>query len=164
MITGNIIGAIIKNPDTIILRTDDGSEYAAAMTDEEVMLTADANDVRMGETFVSQKGVDTGEKDIPSYNTKEGYQFVPSGRAFEFIIKNCEYTKLQVLICKFDSSVANSVSTDRVSIDGKVYAVDSTDAIATVMVDSVNKKINLGISNDSETPYLIRYFTYKEIY
>lgn len=149
-----------------ILVDDNGTEVPAVFVDNDVHFTATPNDIRLGKTAVTEAGVTIGEKEIPSYITTEGCVAVPVGEKFEIPFHNnkCEYTKLQALICKFNSSYENSVETDRVSIDGKVYGVNSTDVLATVTVDSINKIIQFGMTNNSTVPYIIRYITYKEEY
>lgn len=163
-IVGSTIGVILKNPKTIILRNDDGNEYPATMTTEEVTLTANANDVRLGKTVVVQEGVITGEKEIPSYNTMEGAKLIMPGSEFRFSLTHYEYTKLQSLICKFNTSMSDSVSTDRVGINDNIYPTNSTNSISSITIDDSVKEVVFGITNDSDIPYIIRFFTYKEIY
>lgn len=145
---------------TYILVDEDGNEFPAVLTDELVTLTATANDVRKGTTAVTDTGVITGEKEIPAYHTTEGMVVVLTGK--DFVIpdmgKGCEFTKLQALIC------SSSVSTEKVCIDTKVYATNSTTVLSEVTVDTANEAINLGITNDTTESYVIRYFTYKEEY
>lgn len=146
--------------DTYILVDEDGNEYAAVMTEEPVALTATPNDIRIGTIAVTDDGVTVGEKEIPSYHTSEGMRVVMSGK--EFVIDNlgrhCEFTKLQALAC------LDSVSAQAVCINTKVYAVDSTEVLSEVTVDTESQVINFGITNDTTKPYVIRYFTYKEEY
>lgn len=148
---------------TYILVDESGNEYPAVAVSEETVFDATANDIRQGKVAVTDSGVTTGTKEIPAYYTSEGVQAVPGGSAFTITnMKNCEYTKLQALICKFNTSLSDSVATDKVSINDGVYAVDSTEIVATVTVDVENSTINLGITNEGTVPYVIRFFTYKE--
>lgn len=150
---------------TYILVDDTGAEALAVMNDNEVTLDATANDIRIGKVAATSNGVIVGEKIIPSYNTTEGGTIIPAGETMVIKLpRNYEFTKLQALICRFNTSITDSVFTDKVSIEGKVYPVNSTEQIATVIVDTSNKLINLGIKNESDTFIVIRYFTYKEIY
>ena len=75
-----------------------------------------------------------------------------------------DYTKLQVLICPYAGNINGSVATEKVAINDGLYAVNSTELLASVMKDNEKQEINFGITNDSGKIYLIRYFTYKEIY
>ena len=167
MIYGNTVGGSGGSGigKTFILQDEDGNELVGVVVDQNTIFDATANDIRAGKVAATMEGVTTGEKDIPAYNTSEGYKLIPVGSTVKITnLKNCEYTKLQVLLCKLNTQASDSVATEKVSIDGKVYAVNSTDAISTVTVEAANNAINLGITNDGEKPLIIRYFTYKEIY
>ena len=50
-----------------------------------------------------------------------------------------------------------------IAINNEVYVVNSTEAIATVIKDGESRQIDLGITNDSDKSYVLRYFTYKEV-
>lgn len=149
---------------TYILVDEAGNEVTAVMVEEETVFTATANDIREGTVAATETGVTVGTKEIPAYITNEGVVYIPSGYAFTIPLPGdkCEYTELQALICKFNTSIDNSVSTDRVSIKNNVYSVNSIETVATVTSELDNKVVNLGIVNDSSTPYVLRYFTYKE--
>ena len=153
-------------PKTYIFTDENGNEFLGTLVSQETIFDATENDVRAGKTFASYFGAKTGTKLIPSYVTQEGYAFVTANS--QFVIKMLEelhdYTKLQVLICPYNASIAKSVATEKVVINDGVYAVNSTELLATVTKDSENQHINLGITNDSGNLYLMRYFTYKEIY
>lgn len=149
---------------TYVLVDEAGNEVPAVYVDGDVFLTATRNDIRLGTTAITDNGIVEGEKYIPSYVTSEGYKAVPNGSKFTFHIDNYDYTKLQAIICPYDKSIAGSVASERVAIDGKVYPVQSTVSEASVTIDSNNELIDFGITNTSGKPYLIRYFTYKEIY
>lgn len=163
-IYGNMVGGA-GLAQTYILEDDNGNEIVGVVSDEEVVLDATENDVREGKTFASDLGVKTGEKEIPAYHTTEGVEFVPIGSDFEIVIQTAnryDFTKLQAIICAFNTSLSDSVFTDKVSINGEVYGVGSTESLATVTVDHDRKAIKLGITNNGTVPYVIRYFTYKE--
>lgn len=147
-----------------ILQDEDGTEYPAVLVDEETVFDATSNDIREGKVAATDLGVITGTKEIPAYITTEGYQVVPAGKPFTIRMRanRCEYTKLQVLICSYKSNLTNSVATEKVSINGKVYEVNSTDELSNVTVDVDNGQIDLGISNEDTSLRVIRYFTYKE--
>lgn len=165
MIIGNVVGGqpLVKS---YILEMEDGTEIPAVLTSKEVVFTATPNDIRVGKVAASGNGVTVGEKIIPSYNTIELARYVPNGS--EFIIPLSEldmydYTKLQVIICKFGTSIENSVSAQKVAILDKVYDVGSDRVLSTVIKDGNTKSIKLGITNNSGHPCVIRCFTYKEI-
>lgn len=165
---GDIGVAPADGTQTYILRTPAGEEVAAVLVEEATVFTATANDIREGTVAATESGVTTGTKVIPSYNTSEGYVLIPSGKEFKITalqaLDKYDFTKLQVIICPYAGSVKGSVSAEKVVIDEKVYPVNSTDSLATVVRDSATKSINMGISNDSSSLYLLRYITFKEIY
>lgn len=143
--------------------TEDGEEFAQLTTQEEVELTATANDIRLGTTAVTENGVITGEKDIPSYHTVQGVSFIGANTAFlmKFYDNKYDYTKLQAMTAPFNESLTKSVAVDRVVIEDSVYLPGSTEPISTVTKDDENKSINFGIMN-GDSPSVIRYFTYRE--
>ena len=151
-------------PATYILVDEDGNEVPAALVDEKVDLSATANDIRLGTTAVTAEGLTEGTKDIPAYHTTEGKIDILPGEAIEIHMYSdkCEYTKLQALICEFGGTLQDSVATVKVSIDGKVYEVNSFDPVASVTVDTDKQTINFGMHNESDAPLVVRYFTYKE--
>lgn len=153
-------------PKTYIFVDENGKEVAGVLVEEKTIFDATVNDVREGKVFAGDTGVKTGEKVIPSYHTEAGYTIIPNGSSFTipFTDERYDYTKLQAIICPYNTSVADSVAADKITINDGVYAVNSAELIATITKDSENKTINLGITNNSGKDYLLRYFTYKEIY
>lgn len=152
-------------PQTYILVDDAGNEIPAVLTEEEVPITATANDIRLGTTAITSTGITAGEKDIPSYVTSEGYKMITPGSTFEISLAKelHQYTKLQAIFCPYNSSIANSVEAEKIAIDNSVYPAQSTMRESTINVVDPNI-IDFGITNTSNVPWLIRYFTYKEVY
>lgn len=163
MIYGNSIGGVGLER-TYILVDEKGNQVPAVMVDNETVLDATANDIRKGKVAVNYSGVTTGTKEIPAYYTMEGAKYVPAGSPFVVTLQRYNYTKLQALVCVYNTSLSDSVATEKVSINGKVYAANSSEEIATVTIDDENSQINLGITNNEDTPRIMRYFTYKEEY
>lgn len=164
MIYGNCIGGVGLER-TYILVDENGNEYPAVMVDKETVFDATSNDIRIGKTAATSTGVTVGTKEIPSYQTTEGYKLIQPGS--EFILSDFQYynyTKLQVIICAFDTSVENSTSANVVCFDGKVYVANSASVLSTVSIDDDTRSIKLGLVNDGDIPYVMRYFTYKEEY
>ena len=143
--------------------TEDGEEFAQLSSQEVVELTATANDIRLGATAVTEKGVITGEKDIPSYHTMQSIRAIRPNQPFvlTFNDKQYDYTKIQAMTAPYNENLSNSVAVDRVVIDDSVYPIGSTESISTITKDDENKAINFGIMN-GDTPSVIRYFTYRE--
>ena len=159
-----LMGVGADDVSTYILVDENGVEYPAVLVDEEVTLTATTNDIRIGTTAVTEEGFVTGEKEIPAYHTTEGSKFVTNGSELILPILDYDFTKLQAIVCAFNTSQSDSVAANKVVINGSVYPVQSTTAEATVSVDDTNKYIDLGLTNDSGSPVIIKYFSYKEIY
>ena len=158
-ILGNATGGF-GFPKTYIITDSDGNELLATYVESETIFTATDNDVREGMVYASDNGVSEGTKVIPSYHTSEGMVAVTPGKDFVIKIlgKECDFTKLQALFC------TNSVSVDKVCINTKVYPVNSTTILSEVSVDTINQIVNFGITNEGTTPYILRYFTYREEY
>lgn len=157
---------IMTTAKSFILEMPDGTEIPAVLVDHETVFTATPNDIREGKVAATGDGVTIGEKIIPSYHTSEFARYIPVGSKFEIPLPNLDlydYTKLQVIICRFDTSIKDSVLSEKVAMLDKVYNVGSNDALATVIKDANTKSIDLGIINDSDHPCVIRIFTYKEI-
>ena len=162
-ISGNMVGMYSSIGKTLIFVDESGNELTGVITDKVQVFTAGDNDVREGMVYASNDGISTGTKEIPAYYTYEGVVAIPVGK--EFKIANAtdfDYTKLQVLICAYNSSMNNSVSTEKVSINNKVYNVGSVDVLSEVTTDASSKTIHLGITNNGSYPCVMRYFYYKE--
>ena len=157
-----------EEPNAYILIDEDGNEIPAVFVTEETVFDATANDIRLGKTAATEDGIVTGEKVIPGYITTEGARLISAGSSIT--IPNCDtsindydYTKLQVIVCAYNTDMSDSVSAEKVCINDKVYNVNSTDSMASVTKDHDNKSINLGITNNTGKPCVIRFFTYKEV-
>lgn len=157
-----------EEPNAYILIDEDGNEIPAVFVTEETVFDATANDIRLGKTAATEDGIVTGEKVIPGYITTEGARLISAGSALT--IPNCDtnindydYAKLQVIICAYNSSMSNSVSAEKVCINDTVYNVNSIESLASVTKDHNNKSIDLGITNNTGKPCVVRFFTYKEV-
>ena len=154
----------LLNAATFILVDKDGNEYSAAYLDSDYACTATANDIRKGTTAITATGMTEGTKEIPSYVTNEGVRAIPNGNALVIPLPDYDYMKLQAIVCQFNTNLVDSVSAEKVVIEGKVYPVKSTEVESSVYKDGVNGRVDLGITNDTGGMYLIRYFSYKEVY
>lgn len=150
--------------NTYILVDENGYEVPAVLVDEPVMLTATPNDVRIGTTAVTEQGVITGEKEIPSYVSSEGAVRIPAGETLSISMFSdlCKYTKLQAIVCAYNTSLANSVAAEKISVNDAVYAVNSTIALSSISVNEEKQTIDFGLTNTGSSPVVIRYFTLKE--
>lgn len=167
MINGNMVGgtAPIK---TLTIVDSDGLEMTGVVVDSHVVFTANAaTDIREGKVAATDAGVVTGTKVIPSYHTSEGFRVIPSGTEYYIPFYDnfgyYDYTKLQAIICAFNTSLENSVSSEKVVLNDNVYEVKTTEVLSVVTKNSAEKKVMLGITNENDKPQILRYFTYKEI-
>ena len=167
-IIGNMAGCYSPMGKTFIIEDENGNEVTGVVTEQEQIFTATDNDVREGLVYAGDGGVSTGTKIIPAYHTYQGYRIITKGSTMSLTntdtsIDNYDYTKLQAVVCDFNTNVANSVSTEHVCIDDNLYAVQSTSIISSITKNHNLKTIEFGITNESETMKIIRYFMYKEI-
>ena len=155
--------AYSESETVYILSTDNDTAHAQLINEEVVSLTATESDIRMGTTAVTEKGIIEGIKDIPPYHTKQGTAiFLPNEEIkLQFYTDIHDYTGFQAIISKFNTEVKNSVDVEMVVINGRVYRVGSTEPISTVIKDSDNKNINLGIVNGN-SKCVVRYILFKE--
>ena len=166
-IYGNMVGGGSAPLKTLILTDENGNELFGVVTGSEQILTANAlTDIREGVVAVTDEGIVTGSAVIPTYHTNEGSKMVKNGAAFEFSTQQYDYTKMQAIICIFNTSLSDTVSADKVVINDNVYDVKSTTSLSVVVKRSTETGgiISLGINNTSGSPCIIRYFMYKELY
>lgn len=166
VIYGNMVGGGSAPLKTVKLVDENGVELVGVVVDQEVVFTANAaEDIREGKVAATDAGIVTGSAFIPNYKTCEGTKLVLNGNSFSlFMAENYDYTKLQAVICSFNTNLLNSVSTEKVVINDNVYTVQSTEVLSSVTKDPTNTSINFGIKNTSGNPCLVRYFMYKEMY
>lgn len=153
-------------PKTYVLTDSDGNELTAVYVSQEQVFDATVNDVREGKVYAGDEGVKVGEKVIPSYHTNHGARIIPSGSEFTIRLSNLDcydYTKLHCIICTWNTSLSDSVAADKIVVLDMVYPVQSTESIASVTKDHDAKNIVLGITNNTENSYVLRYMTFKEI-
>lgn len=166
-IMGNMVGSYSQIGKTFVITDESGSELTGVVTEKEIIFDATDNDVRENKVYAGDAGVSIGTKVIPIYHTAQGFKLIPVGSAFAISLSELDmydFTELQTLMCKYNISVEKSVSTEKVSISDGVYNVTSTERLANVTKNSNEKKIEFNIINNDSVPYIIRYFTYKEIY
>lgn len=158
---------VIETPKTIVLEDENGNKVVAVLVDQEVDFTATPNDIREGMVAATDDGVTIGEKFIPSYLVSEGAKYIPPDSEFFLKLPDndmYEYTKIQAVICPYNISVEDSLYCEKVVMEDALYNVLNMISVSTLSLDSVEKAIKFGITNLTELPYIIRYFTYKEVY
>lgn len=153
----------LENPeDVTYCVTVDGENKAFAQLygQEKVTLTATANDIRQNTSAITDTGYTEGTKDIPAYHTETGKKYIAAGKAITLNLDKYDYTYLQVILTKFNSSISNSVEAYAVVIEDAVYQANSTTKLADIAKDDSTQTINLGITADETT--VLRYFTMRE--
>lgn len=168
MIYGNPVGGAM-NAKTFELQFKDSNNnvksFDAVVVDELTKFDATENDVRKGKVFASNGGMKIGTKDIPAYRTIQGVVYILPNEDFSILLKEYtqyDYTKLQCMISKFNTTVDDSVAVDRVVIDDSSYEVNSTKVLSSVTKNSQTESIDLNFKNDTSDTYVLRYFTYRE--
>lgn len=167
-ISGGLVGSYSQLGRTLVVVDENGNELTGVIVSQETLFTAHDNDVREGMVYASDEGVSTGTKVIPTYNTYQGLRVIPAGSALTLLnqdakIDSYDYTKLQAIVCAFNTNLSDSVGAHYVSIDDVVYAVQSTDSTSTVVKNHDSKIVDFGMVNNSDSTMIIRYFMYKEI-
>lgn len=167
-IIGNMAGCYSPIGKTFTLVDENNNEITGVIVDQEVVFTASDNDVREGMVYASDAGVSEGTKVIPAYHTVEGYRIITNGSVATIPntltrVDGYDYTKLQAMICLFNTNETKSVSTIKVAINNYVYNVQSIEAVSEVIKNHESKIVNLGVTNDSGSIWILRYFMYKEI-
>lgn len=149
---------------TYMLIDENGDEIPAVFVENETIFTATENDIRIGKIAANQNGIVTGTKEIPTYQATEGHVVVKTGKELTISLfsEMCQYTTLQVIVCKYNTTIANSVSAEKVVINDNVYDVRSSVSLANVTVDSQNQTIKLGLINDTDSSLVVRYMIIKE--
>lgn len=168
MIMSGLIGGYPIAPKTCIFELENGDEVVAVFSKNEVIFTATKDDIREGKVAASNLGIVTGDKVIPAYHTCHGFRLITAGSSLTIPnimsdIDSYDYTKLQCLICAYNTTPADSVYTQKVLIEDNIYNIQSIESVSTVVKNHDTKTIELGITNDSDSILVLRYFMYKEI-
>lgn len=163
-ISGGLVGSYSQMGKTFILEDENGNEVLAVMTGRETMLTATADDIKIGKVAATEDGIVNG-LDTKTYRTTQASRLILPNTEFSIPLDKYDiynYTKFQCIISKFNTSLNDSVETDKVVINDSVYLVNSTDAISQVTKNSNTKSVDLNIINDTNLIYVVHYMTYKE--
>ena len=147
-----------------VLANADGTKkiYAQLSSKQPITLTATENDIRLGSTAITNGGYTEGSKEIPAYYSDTGTKIIQAGD--EVILKleksRYNYTRIQVTLSKYNSSISNSVEVVSSSIDDSVYEAKSTIKLSDITIDDNTQSIIFGITADEKS--VLRYFTMKE--
>ena len=153
----------LENPDEItycVTLDGENKAYAQLHGEEEITLTATANDIRINTSAITDEGYTEGTKEIPAYISQTGKKFVLAGKEATLTIPKHNYSQLQATISHFNTTVDDSVEVVMVTIDDSVYEAKSTNKLADITVDDATMTINFGVTVDQKS--VLRYFTMKE--
>lgn len=163
-IVGNMAGCYSPIGKTFILVDENNNELTGVVVEQEQIFTATDNDVREGSVYAGDGGVSTGTKVIPSYHTTTGVKKITPGKTFTISNSNYDYDFIQAIICSYNTNSSDSVAAIMVAINDNVYEVGSTNSIAVVSKDHENKRIDFGITNNTDNSQIIRYMFIKEMF
>ena len=165
MISGNMVGSYSQLGRTLTLVDENGTELVGVIVGQETIFTAGDNDVREGFIYAGDSGVSTGTKNIPAYRTDCGRIGIFPGESASLPLEQYQqydYTELQCIISKFNTTLVNSIITDKIVVKGKLYNVNSADVIAEATKNADTKCIDLNFTNNTEDIIVIHYFTYRQ--
>lgn len=163
IIAGNMVGGTAPLR-TLIITDADGNEFVGVVTENAQVFDASPSDVRINKTFVSDNGIGVGENTI-TYRTTEGSELIMPGS--EFIITGLHeynkynYTKMQCVIAKYVSST-DKTAIEKIVLNDNVYNVGSSAVISNIEKDAELKTVKLNITNNTDSVYIIYFFTYAE--
>ena len=145
-----------------VLANADGTQkvYAQLSSKDPITLTATENDIRQNTSAITNTGYTQGTKDIPAYHSQTGLKVIPAGSEVSITLPKHDYSELQVILSKFNTSVYDSVEVVATSIEDSVYEAKATTKLADITLDDATETINFGITADVKS--VLRYFTMKE--
>ena len=145
-----------------VLATSDGTQraYTQLTSKTPITLTATENDIRQNTSAITDVGYTEGTKDIPAYHSSTGSMIFQAGSSIEVKIHIYDYSKLQLTLAEYNTSISSSVKVTSSSIDDAVYEAGSTTKLADITIDADTQSIILGITADVKS--VLRYFVMKE--
>ena len=164
MISGNMVGTYSQIGKTLILIDEDGYEIPGVIVDQETLFNVTVEDVKLGKTFAGSEGVQIGV-DTRTYRATHGNKFIFPGESFSIVLEQYDqydYTQFQAMIAVYNTSITDSVSTDKIALYNAVYNTSSNSKLADITKNATLKSIDLNIVNDTDNTYVIHYNTYKE--
>lgn len=163
-IVGDMAGCYSPLGKTFIFTDDEGTEITGVVTEQEQVFSASVADVKIGKTFASDEGVKTGE-DTKTYRTTQSSRCILPNESYSIPLDDYDkynYTKFQCIIAKFNTSLYDSVATNKIAYENNVYEVNSTTSLSQITKNQDAKSIDLNIVNNTDDTYVVHYFTYKE--
>ena len=147
---------------TYVLTTSDSTDRARVIKSNEqsITLTAKCDDIRNGYTAITDTGFTEGVKDIPAYHTQAGQKIIQAGSAIAFDLDDYDFTKIQIVLIKYNTSITNSAEVYAATVENALYTAGTTTKIADVTKNDTTQTVNLGITAEEKT--VLRYFIMRE--
>lgn len=164
-IIGNMAGCYSPMGKTFVLTDEDGNEITGVVTAQEQVFTATDRQVYSGFTYASNDGVSTGTREFIAYRTMQAVQLILPGDAYTIPLSEhdrYDYTKFQCIITKYETEVADRMAAEKISLNDNIYESNSSVALSQVTKNATTKSIDLNITNDTDSVYMIYFFTYRE--
>lgn len=153
----------LENPDEItycVTLDGESKAYAQLHGEEEITLTATANDIRINTSAITDVGYTEGTKEIPSYYSSYGKKLVLADKTATITSHETDYSALMITIAPLSSTVDESVAINYVSVDDSVYEAVTGTKVSDITKDLDNEEINLGITVTEKS--VLRYFVVRE--
>lgn len=150
-------------PKMVEIVDGNGNTLVGTVTDSAMVFDATREDVKIGKMFASNDGVQEGI-DTKIYRTTQASRAILPGESFSIpLVSNdrYNYTKFQAMIAKFNITIDDSVSVNKIVFNDAVYDVNSTAKLSNVAKNTLTKSIDLNITNSTSDTYVIHYITYK---
>lgn len=164
-IYGNMVGGVGSGiGKTLIFEDEAGNQFTGVITENVQVFDATPADVKIGKKFVSDEGVKVGI-DTKTYRTDHASYLILPGESFSIPLEKYsqyDYTKFQAMIAVFNTNQLDSVSVNKIVLNDAIFNVESTEKVSDVSKNADTKSIDLNITNDTETTYVIHYNTYRE--
>lgn len=162
-IYGNATGGF-GMPKTFVLTDKNGNEFTGVVVGERTVFTATTDDVKIGKTFASNEGIQTGE-DTRTYRTLHACRCILPNESFTIPLSEYDrydYTQFQAVISVFNTSRLDSLTVEKSVLYDGVYNVNSNDKISDVTKNADTKSVDLNITNNTDNTFIVHYNTYKE--
>lgn len=165
VINGTPVGSYSHLGKTFTLIDESGAEYTGVVVDNETVFTATDKQVYSGYVYAGDEGVSTGTRQFISYRTSTGTRLVLPNESFSIPLEDYDsydYTKFQCMIAEFNVDILNSTSVSKISLNDKVFNVNSNIKLSDITKNLSTKSIDLNITNTTENTFVVYYFLYRE--
>lgn len=154
-------GAPLKS---LTIIDENGEEVLAVVVDKEAIFDATAEDVKLGKTFASHMGVETGV-DTRTSRVLQGTCLIHPGESFSVPLSEYDaydYTGFQAMIAVFNTTELDSVAVEKIALHDAVYVANSGNKVSDITKNDITKSVDFNFTNDTANVYVIHFSTYKE--